>query len=216
MRFLIPLVSAITIGAVFLPSTYASTPLRIDWIEQYTGVGGDAKLTVVPRGLEIAADDSSVFAMETYSYDTFLRTSTISKRSPEGELLWTTVIDPLRDISISDISVDQTGNTFFTGLYSADEEGYIRNVIAGKLDPSGNIIWHHSLGSEESESVGAIVADTSGGVYIAGETEGGLGGVNKGESDAFLAKLNQDGHFQWIRQFGTTGSDNSSDHYNYD
>jgi len=53
------------------------------------------------------------------------------------------------------------------------------------------------------EFAAACVQDASGGVYLAGGTEGSLGGPQAGASDPWLARYDGAGNQLWIRQFGT-------------
>jgi hypothetical protein len=49
--------------------------------------------------------------------------------------------------------------------------------------------------------------DGVGNVLVAGNTEGSLGAISRGDVDAFVAKFDRDGRRLWINQLGTAGLD---------
>ncbi|WP_413176349.1 Calx-beta domain-containing protein [Anabaena azotica] len=112
------------------------------------------------------------------------------------------------------ITTDSSGNIYIGG----STLGSLGGISAGswdawlaKYDSNGNRQWTRQLGTATLDhSYGAIATDSSGNVYIAGDTSGSLGGTNNGNSgDAWVAKYNSNGTQQWIRQLGTSSSDNS-------
>jgi hypothetical protein len=79
-----------------------------------------------------------------------------------------------------------------------------------------NIEWSRQLGTGSHEDAIAVSADGLGYVYIAGETNGSLGGSSAGGSDAFIAKFDAAGNLAWtgargsvpnFRQIGTSAAD---------
>lgn len=67
-------------------------------------------------------------------------------------------------------------------------------------------IWVEQFGTSAFDMAEGIAAD-AGGVYVAGTTEGSLGGANAGGSDGFLRKYDPDLGALWTVQFGTAGDD---------
>ena len=64
------------------------------------------------------------------------------------------------------------------------------------------------FGTVETDFGGGVDRDSSGNLYVAGDTEGVLAGtMNAGRFDAFLRKYNGAGELQWTRQFGTEDDD---------
>lgn len=66
--------------------------------------------------------------------------------------------------------------------------------------------WLDQFGTSAADTGEAVGCDTSGDVFVAGSTEGNLGGTgSSGGSDAYLAKrAGLDGSLLWTRQFGTS------------
>ena len=82
------------------------------------------------------------------------------------------------------------------------------DVYVRRMDDAGREIWTRQFGTAGRETnMGMFVHDT--GVYVAG----GVGGALPGQSfagppfDAFVRKIDFDGHVLWTRQFGTGGYD---------
>lgn len=70
---------------------------------------------------------------------------------------------------------------------------------------SGSIVWTSRLASTSSDSANAITVGTDGSIYIAGATQGNLGGqTNSGAEDGFIAKYSQDGTLVWTRLIGSS------------
>ena len=65
-------------------------------------------------------------------------------------------------------------------------------------------MWIRQIGTSSRDGGAAVSADGLGNVYIAGYTEGSLGGPLAGVEDAFLSKFDTDGSLLWTRQLGTS------------
>ncbi len=97
------------------------------------------------------------------------------------------------------------------------------DVFLGKMDGSGNLLWATYFGGNHSDKVYGCATDASGSVYICGDTKSDnlptddssfqkdYSGV-KGDddtaghdgNDAFLAKFDPDGVFQWATYYGNS------------
>jgi len=113
--------------------------------------------------------------------------------------------------SSSGTSAEAIARTLDAGTY------YIRVYPNGSANTNYNLSvsappvleWTRQLGTSGYEEAYAIAVDSAGNVYITGETSGNLGGTNAGSNDVWLAKYDNSGNQQWIRQFGTSQSDYS-------
>lgn len=86
-----------------------------------------------------------------------------------------------------------------------------RDIFVAKYDLNQNLIWVKQFGSSAFEEGRSIDVDEIGNVYITGFTYGSLEeGVTPFcfsdycTQDALIAKLNNNGNIEWIKQFGTT------------
>ena len=67
------------------------------------------------------------------------------------------------------------------------------------------------LGSSSEDKAYGVATDSSGNVYVAGKTTGGLdGNTSAGNSDLFLVKYNSSGTKQWTQQLGTSSGDSAT------
>jgi len=113
------------------------------------------------------------------------------------------------------IAVDVSGNVYVVGSSASTWGSPVRPFAAGgdgfvaKLDGSGGLQWNTFLGGSGSDSGYGIAVDTSGNVYISGESYATWGSpvrpFSGGTGDAFVAKLNNSGVLQWNTFLG--GSD---------
>ena len=67
--------------------------------------------------------------------------------------------------------------------------------------------WIRQFGTSRGDFAYGLSADGLGNVYIAGDTQGSLGGPNAGWYDAFIAKYDASGNRLWTEQFGTSEYD---------
>src|SRR5690606_8652540 len=81
------------------------------------------------------------------------------------------------------------------------------DAFLAKYDASGALQWKRQLGTPVDDRAHGVAVDGAGGVYIAGRTEGSLGGPSAGNRDAFLAKYDAAGALQWTRQLGTSAGE---------
>ena len=110
------------------------------------------------------------------------------------------------------VVTDSSGNVYVTGGTKGGLDG---NTSAGNTDlfmlkynSSGTKQWTKQLGSSGLDSANAIAIDSSGNLYVAGMTFGGLdGNTNSGANDLFVVKYNSSGTKQWTEQLGTPSSD---------
>lgn len=71
------------------------------------------------------------------------------------------------------------------------------------------IEWLKQFGTSENDRDGGIAVDSAGNVYMVGETSGTFPNQTYfgGGADMFIAKYNSAGNQVWVRQFGTSGTD---------
>ena len=67
--------------------------------------------------------------------------------------------------------------------------------------------WIRQIGSSHYDYARELEPDGSGGVFIAGFTDGDLAGTSAGFRDAWIGHYSHAGDRTWIRQIGTAGED---------
>lgn len=131
-----------------------------------------------------------------------------AKFDANGSLIWITFLGSASYDVGRAIAVDTSGNVYVAGTSSASwgtpaapHMGGER-AFAAKLNGSGALQWNSFLALNLSEWGRAIAVDTSGNVYVAGNTNHGSG---QG-TDAFVAILNASGGPGWTAILGAAPS----------
>jgi hypothetical protein len=212
--FRIILMSALCIVAVLLTDvvTLAEAPYNIAWSRQLGTTEYDYSHSVAVDASGNAYISGytagSLAGPNAGSSDAFL-----TKYDGAGSVLWSRQIGTAgTDVSDS-IAVDTSGNIYIGGGTAGSLGGPSAGTIDAfltKYDGAGSVLWSRQIGTTVYDSCHTVAVDTSGNVYISGETEGSLGGPNAGSSDAFLTKYNSSGNLQWSRQIGTADYDIST------
>ncbi|WP_168205166.1 SBBP repeat-containing protein [Bythopirellula goksoeyrii] len=134
----------------------------------------------------------------------------VSKFDSSGSLLWSRQFGT----SASDVSygvyADGLGYVYATGITGGDLNGTNSgkfDAFLRKYDAAGNLLWTRQYGSSESDYAYGVSADALGNVYVSGDTFGDLGGINAGDTDAYVIMYDAAGNLQWTRQLGTTEAD---------
>lgn len=176
-------------------------------------------------------NDSAYFGMELLQVDPFLtfghnKEIFIAKIAPNGNYLWVKSGHNGADDRGLGICLDPSGNVYVTGtcwdgiqfdnqvVFSA--LGYTDNVFVVKLNNSGVTQWIQLAGTDTGDDHGYdLVSDNAGNIYVTGMisnftwTPNGPGEANFGtnttfspdDSLAFVAKINPNGIWNWVRTF---------------
>eukprot|EP00438_Fugacium_kawagutii_P024208 Skav223069 [mRNA] locus=scaffold419:109100:110308:+ [translate_table: standard] len=138
----------------------------------------------------------------------------IGKVTSEGDHLWM-VQEGLLDLDVATtVHTDAVGNIvvggYTNGVLFAVTSGGV-DAFVMKLDSEGSQLWavqFGTLGDDNAESVQVgTVGDTSGSIYVAGETSGQMGSESFGDIDIYVRKLDSEGNTQWTFQMGTSGTE---------
>lgn len=73
-----------------------------------------------------------------------------------------------------------------------------------KYDRFGNQQWIRQIGSDREDYATEVKADAAGNIYVAGYTNGNLGGTRFDHYDVWLAKYDSSGNRLWLRQTGSS------------
>lgn len=120
------------------------------------------------------------------------------------------------------VSCDQSNNIYVAGrMLDEAIAGDIQllgngdfDIVVAKLNPQGQYIWATNLGSPGMDLPSGLSLDLDGNAYLTGIFSGTLrlGGFtlqSRGDTDMFVAKINTEGIWQWVRQAGSQAvSDN--------
>jgi hypothetical protein len=136
----------------------------------------------------------------------------LSKYDAAGNFQWTRQLGTASIDASRGVTADSMGNVYISGgtfgSLDGSPVGFNDDAFTSKYDAAGNLQWTRQLGSPVGERSYGVSADGLGNIYIAGTTEGSLGGPSAGAHDAFVAKYDSAGDLKWTRQLGTADYDN--------
>ena len=159
----------------------------------------------------------------------------VVKYNSSGDKQWTKQIGTTCQDYGKGIATDISGNSYVVGsteVYSGCESGTSipdgldnETIVGGhdafliKYNSSGDKQWTRLFGSSDRETAFGVATDSSGNVYVVGETMGDMDGGGKAAMwDVFVVKYNSSGTKLWTRQLGScssapcSGSGDSADH----
>jgi len=130
----------------------------------------------------------------------------VVKYNSSGTKQWTqqlgTSSQDIQEDVAYDIATDASGNSYVVGYtYNGGLDG--NSPLGGhdpfivKYDSLGNKQWTKQFGTSSGDDAYAVTTDSSGFIYVAGYTNGGLdGNTSAGSNDLFLVKYDSDGNKQ--------------------
>jgi uncharacterized delta-60 repeat protein len=112
------------------------------------------------------------------------------------------------------VATDKSGNVYVAGftdgsLSSDPKVGNNQDFFVTKYNSNGARVYTRQLGVTGLNTYGySVTVDSSGNVYVAGATNGGLDGISpRGVADFFVAKYNSDLAWQYTKQLGVAGAE---------
>lgn len=147
----------------------------------------------------------------------------------DGNILWNRYLNGTKGGSIDGIDIDKDGNIFaacltgsvdgefaaFDGLFG----GYTDSIII-KYGYDGDYKWSYTIASHGRDEFPAVAADNEGGCVAGGNylmiaasvPDGSFTGIpNKGDADALLFRIDENGNKVWSCSVSGSGTDVISD-----
>jgi hypothetical protein len=164
-------------------------------LEIATDKEGNSYLTGITKG------DLGGANRESGNYQPWL-----AKYDSDGNQVWIQQFGTnLIDTSFG-IDIDDKDNIYLSGFAIQEAPGIASFQDApwvAKYDSNGNQQWYQTFGSPNLDENYGVAVSNDGSVYSTGWTLGDLGGNNAGLYDVWVAKHDNNGQEQWIKQFGT-------------
>jgi outer membrane protein assembly factor BamB len=170
------------------------------------GVATDTDGNIFVAGFTFGELDENT---QTGTVDFFL-----TKYDSTGAKQWTRQLGVAVQVTRAiGVATDTSGNIFVAGSTDGGLDG---NTLTGthdsfvtKFDSTGAKQWTRQLGvAGRNTGADGVATDTSGNIFVAGSTDGGLdGNTVTGTVDFFLTKYDATGAKQWTHQLGVTGQD---------
>jgi hypothetical protein len=185
------------IGGVTEGSLGSQNAGMIDaYVARYDGDGN--RLWLIQFGGEYADNVTAlafdgaggVFVAGDYGYPGPIQRMFLARVSGDGMLLWRDDFGTADEQLAASLAPDGQGGVFVGGYTRGSLGGPNAgwgDVFLGRYDATGVRLWMMQLGTVEDEEGRALAPDHFGGVYVAGDTRGNLGGPKSGNRDAFAA-----------------------------
>jgi len=119
--------------------------------------------------------------------------------SPTFDFSWGLAIDSQQNLYNVGWTLGSLGGT------NAGQE----DIWLAKTRPDGTQEWIRQFGTSGADGLylGSVAVDAQDRLFVAGYTNGNLGGMNAGEFDAWVASYDTSGNQLWIQQFGSAETD---------
>jgi Domain of unknown function (DUF1996)/Beta-propeller repeat len=180
----------------------------VEWTSQFGTQRYDLAYATAStdKGVYVAGFTTYALPGQSYhnGYDAFVR-----KYDGAGSELWTRQFgtpgtDQVLALAVDDSGVYVAGST--DGRFPKQTPGGDLDAFVAKFAPSGRPMWLRQFGTRGVDEATALaVAGT--GLFVAGSTNGRLGPARVGGTDAFVGGFSLEGEPRWIRQFGSTSTD---------
>ncbi len=141
----------------------------------------------------------------------------IAKLDRNGNLIWNSFLGATGLNYGTRIALDNNDNIYISGLSTSSWGSPIRaysgsgyldyDACVAKLDSSGNLIWNTFLGTTKNDYCNGMSMDKSGNIYVTGESHLNWGDPIRsfsGASNAFVAKLDNNGNLIWNTFLGSS------------
>jgi hypothetical protein len=160
-----------------------------------------------------SSNDSDFSGMNKGNTDIF-----VMKLNSSGEIEWKKTFGGSGGEIGKSITNTYDGGYVLTGWISSNDGDFSGmskgdyDIFVHKLDSNGDIVWKKTFGGSGGEIGYSIITTSDGGYVITGSTnsnDGDFTGMNKGNQDIFIMKINSNGEIQWKRTFGSIGYDES-------
>jgi uncharacterized delta-60 repeat protein len=198
------------------------------WLQQFGSSNND-------MGLEVNVDSKGNIYVTGYTEggldgktNSGERDIFLVKYNSSGTKQWTQQLGTPTFEEGNGVAVDSSDNIYVSGWTRGKLDTYAGgdDAILVKYNSSGTKQWTRQFGApsfleksqynsssqmttSEDKGIGVAV-DSSGNIYVTGNTEGGMdGNTNSGKNDIFLVKYNSSGTKQWVKQL--EGSSKSFD-----
>ena len=199
--------------SISILSNYAMADTKVkEWTKQWgessydfgLGITADSSGNIYVTGFTGSSLDGNTNAGWS---DIFL-----TKYSSSGVKQWTTQWGGSSNDFGYSITADSSGNVYVTGSTGSSLDGNTNagreDIFLTKYSSSGVKQWTTQWGGSDDDCGSGITADSSGNIYVTGETNSSLdGNINAGIKDIFLTKYSSSGVKQWTTQWGGSNYD---------
>ncbi len=197
---------------------------EVQWLWNTGGMASDAATAIA------AAGDGGWIVAVSFGQTVEFGTTTVTSKGSEdavlvkldagGAVVWVTHLGGEYPEEITHLDVDPGGNIYTLGHFKGSldlggspvKSAGDDDLFVSRFDPVGNHVWSQRIGNAFQERGGGIAVDQAGHVAVVGSFDKdldflGTAVLSKGESDAFVARLDPDGKLLWVKTYGGDRAD---------
>lgn len=187
----------------------------IEWSRYFGG-----NFTDTPQGIVQTNDNGFIIAGSSDSNDTDISNNLgtydfwVIRISATGELIWEKSFGGNQIDEARAIVESGDGNFIIAGdTRSSDNDVSTNNGAADlwliKISPSGDLIWERTIGGSSFDVARAMVKSQTGGYILSGSSRSNDFDVNenKGQNDAWILKVDDNGNLEWETTVGGSNID---------
>ncbi len=111
---------------------------------------------------------------------------------------------------------------YITSGYTYSEDGEVTDTNNGgqdglivKFDDLGNVKWDKVYGGSENEKINSLIVTPNGDYILSGYSysseSGDITGINQGEGDDLLMKIDDEGNISWSQLYGGSEFDSAEE-----
>lgn len=157
--------------------------------------------------------------------DTFLRTTALlgvmlfAVSTMMAQNTWVRVMGgSLMDQGYA-IAATSNGGCVITGMTRSSDDDFAgmghggADILVASFDAVGNLRWKRLIGGSEADRCNAVITTADGGIVVAGATrssDGDFDGMNRGQSDIVVMRLDSNGAVQWKYTYGGTAREGAN------
>lgn len=151
------------------------------------------------------------------------RDAFVAKLSNTGSWLWAVAFGSLGTDTAYGVTTDASNNVYVTGTFGGSGSSNVgtfgtlkltakgnNDIFIAKLSSAGSWTWAKAAGGSANDRGYTVKTDASGNVYVGGFFSSNSSGAVFGTTtftassgqDAFVARLNTQGNWQWVQKLG--------------
>ncbi|SHJ18754.1 delta-60 repeat domain-containing protein [Malonomonas rubra DSM 5091] len=188
------------VGQDIFVAKYAADGSSVWPVAQYSAGGDEEAIAVsvdASRNIQVAGSTVVEIVKRSGRIET-TNSILLIQYDQDGVLNWESNHTIGLSDTVVDMVTDQYGNIYVVGSTVEALDAQINNGLSDayivKFDSSGNRLWTKLFGTSMEDFTQAVTVDSSGNIYLAGETYGSVDGQpNAGASDFFVAKFDSSG-----------------------